>query len=179
MPCRSISQVQKIKFVAIPSNWAEEKPDNTGLMSFQDTTRRINRIYFPRKPSYANKVCQSSCSKNDGLQVRAIAREFQTQARASRGAEEGPQTALERLRAARESSGEDRSAEIERNVESAGVDLMEQGQERQRVLEQERALERQLSIERGRIIVFDGRQLMWWSDQTFIHCGTHIEYQHD
>lgn len=113
-----------------------------------------------------------------GLQVREVAREFQTQARewleraldrtvalgltratetalerlqaarASRGKEQEPQTALERLQAAREGRGEDRSAEIERNVESAGADLTEQDRERQRVLERERVLERQRGIER-------------------------------
>jgi len=117
-----------------------------------------------------------------GLQVREVAREFQSSARewleraldrvqertaalgltrapetalerlqaarASRGAEERPQTALERLQAAREGRGEDRSAEIERNVESAGADLTEQDRERQRVLEQERAIERQWVAER-------------------------------
>ena len=69
-------------------------------------------------------------------------------ARASRGAEERPQTALERLQAAREGRGEDRSAEIERNVESAGADLTEQDRERQRVLERERVLELERSIAR-------------------------------
>ncbi len=42
------------------------------------------------------------------------------------------QTALERLQAARAGRGEDRSVEIERNVESAGADLTEQDRERQR-----------------------------------------------
>jgi hypothetical protein len=69
-------------------------------------------------------------------------------ARASRGQVDAPQTALERLQAARAGRGEDRSAEIERNVESAGVDLTRQDRDRERVLEQERALERQRVAER-------------------------------
>ena len=117
-----------------------------------------------------------------GLQVREVAREFQTRAhewleraldrvqeraaalgltrapetalerlqaaRASRGDVDSPQTALERLQAARAGRSEDRSAEVERNVESAGADLTEQDRERQHVLERERVLERQRSIER-------------------------------
>jgi len=97
-----------------------------------------------------------------GLQVREVAREFQTQAREwqeraldrvqerapALGLTRAPETALERLQAARESRDEDRSAEIERNVESAGADLTEQDRERQRMLERERVLERQRAIER-------------------------------
>jgi len=115
-----------------------------------------------------------------GLQVREVAREFRTQARdwlertldrvqertaaltrapetalerlqaarASRGAVDAPQTALERLQAARAGRGEDRGAEVARNVESAGHALTQQDRERERVLEQERALERQRVAER-------------------------------
>lgn len=61
----------------------------------------------------------------------------------SHGREHEPQTAPERLQAAREGRGEDRSAEIERNVESADQELTEQGRERERTLERERMLEQE------------------------------------
>lgn len=73
-----------------------------------------------------------------GLQMREVACKFQVQAREW----------LERLQAAWESRGEDRSAESERNVESAGQDLTEQDREKPRMPERERILELERSIAR-------------------------------
>ena len=69
-------------------------------------------------------------------------------ARASRAAVGVPSSALERLQAARAARGEERGAEVERNVESAGHALSQHDRERERALEQEQALERQRAVER-------------------------------
>jgi hypothetical protein len=55
-----------------------------------------------------------------------------------------PRTAsLEPLQATREGRGDNRSAEIERNVEISGVDLTEQDRDRARVLELDRSIARE------------------------------------
>lgn len=100
----------------------------------------------------------------DGMQERAVAdgpsarqREPQTAlerlqaARQGRATADAPKTALERLQAARDSIGRDTGADVARNEERAGAELRQQDaereraleQERQRVLEQERAAERE------------------------------------
>jgi hypothetical protein len=105
----------------------------------------------------------------DGMQERTVAdgpsmrqREPQTSqvpqsaleklqaAREGRATVDAPQTALERLQAARDSRGRDTGADVVRNEERAGDELQQQDaeqeraleQERQRVLEQERTTER-------------------------------------
>ena len=72
-------------------------------------------------------------------------------AREGRAIADAPQTALEKLQAARDSRDRDTGADVMRNEERAGHDLQQQDaeneraleQERQRVLEQERAAERE------------------------------------
>lgn len=90
-------------------------------------------------------------------EVREVAREFRTQARewlersldrvqertAALGLTRVPETALERPQAARAWRAEDRSVEMERNVESAGHALTQQDRERERALERQRAAERE------------------------------------
>ena len=44
---------------------------------------------------------------------------------------------LERLQAARDGRGSDAAGDVERNIESAGQEVQQQGRERERVLEQE------------------------------------------
>jgi hypothetical protein len=72
-------------------------------------------------------------------------------AREGRAAADAPQTALERLQAARDSRNRDTGADVLRNEERAGVELQQQDaereqaveKERQRVLEQKRVAERE------------------------------------
>jgi hypothetical protein len=100
----------------------------------------------------------------DGMQERTVAdgpsarqREPQTAlerlqaAREGRAAADAPQTALEKLKAVRDSRHRDTGADVVRNEERAGDELQAQDaeqeraleQERERLLEQERAAERE------------------------------------
>ena len=108
--------------------------------------------------------------KQIGAQVREVAQEFQSRAtewlervrevvrpqtamerlqaaREGFRGEAAPQTALERLQAARESVDVDRSAEVARNEELAGHDLKQQDTERES-LEQERVLKLEREVAR-------------------------------
>lgn len=67
-------------------------------------------------------------------------------AREGRATTDAPQTALERLQAARDSRGRDTGADVVRNEERAGLELQQQDAARERALEQER--ERLLEQER-------------------------------
>jgi hypothetical protein len=71
-------------------------------------------------------------------------------AREGRGTADAPQTALERLQAARDSRGRDTGADVVRNEERAGGELRQQDAERERALEQERqrVLEQERTAER-------------------------------
>jgi ATP-dependent exoDNAse (exonuclease V) alpha subunit len=71
-------------------------------------------------------------------------------AREGRATTDAPQTALERLQAARDSRGRDTGADVVRNEERAGHDLQQQDAERERALEQERerVLEQERTAER-------------------------------
>ena len=101
----------------------------------------------------------------DGMQERTVAvgpsmrqREPQTSqvpqsalerlqaARESRATADAPQTALERLQAARDGRDRDTGADVVRSEERAGHDLQQQDAERERALEQER--QRVLELER-------------------------------
>jgi len=102
----------------------------------------------------------------DGMQERTVAegpsmrqREPQTPqsalerlqaAREGRATADAPQTALERLQAARDGRGRDTGADVVRNEERAGHDLQQQDAERERALEQERqrVLEQERTAER-------------------------------
>ncbi|MBQ0716180.1 MAG: MobA/MobL family protein [Sulfitobacter litoralis] len=79
-------------------------------------------------------------------QVPQSALERLQAAREGRDTADVPQTALERLQAARDSRGRDTGADVLRNEERAGHDLQQQDAERERALEQER--ERLLEQER-------------------------------
>jgi ATP-dependent exoDNAse (exonuclease V) alpha subunit len=108
--------------------------------------------------------------KHIGAQVREVAQEFQSRAtewlervrevvrpqtamerlqaaREGFRGEAAPQTALERLQTARESVDVDRSAEVARNEELAGHDLKQQDTERES-LEQERVLKLEREVAR-------------------------------
>jgi hypothetical protein len=69
-------------------------------------------------------------------------------AREGRQAVDAPQTALERLQAARDGRGRDVGAEVERNEDRAGQELQQQDSEKERVLEQERIKEQERVAER-------------------------------
>jgi hypothetical protein len=99
----------------------------------------------------------------DGMQERTVPdgpsmrqREPQTAlerlqaAREGRATADAPQTALERLQAAREGRGGDAGADVVRNEERAGHELQQHDAERERVLEQERqrVLEQERTAER-------------------------------
>lgn len=64
-------------------------------------------------------------------------------ARAGRQPVDVPQTALERLQAARESRGRDAGVDVEHNEDRAGHELQQQDKEREQVLEQERLKEQE------------------------------------
>jgi len=99
----------------------------------------------------------------DGMQERTVAdgpsmrrREPQTALERLQAAREGrttvdaPQTALEKLQAARDSRDRDAGADVVRNEERAGHDLQQQDAERERALEQEqeRVREQERTAER-------------------------------
>jgi len=99
----------------------------------------------------------------DGMQERAVAdgpsmpqREPQTAlerlqaAREGRATTDAPQTALERLQAARDSRDRDTGADVVRNEERAGVELQQQDAERERTAEQERQTEKERAAEHTR-----------------------------
>ena len=69
-------------------------------------------------------------------------------AREGRATADAPQTALERLQAARDSRGRDTGADVVRNEERAGVELQQQDAENERALERERLLEQERTAER-------------------------------
>ncbi|MGB1266030.1 MAG: MobQ family relaxase, partial [Nereida ignava] len=71
-------------------------------------------------------------------------------AREGRGTADAPQTALERLQAARDGRTRDTGTDVVRNEERASHDLQQQDAERERVLEQERqrVLEQERTAER-------------------------------
>jgi hypothetical protein len=99
----------------------------------------------------------------DGMQERTAAdgpsmrqREPQTAlerlqaAREGRGTADVPQTALERLQAARDGRDRDTGVDVVRSEERAGHELQQHDAERERVLEQERqrVLEQERTAER-------------------------------
>ena len=101
----------------------------------------------------------------DGMQERTVAdgpsmrqREPQTAlerlqaAREGRNTADAPQTALERLQAARDGRDRDTGADVVRNEERAGHELQAQDAERERALE----LERQRVLEKERVAEREG-----------------------
>ena len=94
-------------------------------------------------PSMGQREPQTSQVPQSALERLQAARE-------GRATADAPQTALERLQAARDSRGRDTGAGVARNEERAGHDLQAQDAERERALERERiaARERDRSHER-------------------------------
>ena len=94
-------------------------------------------------PSMRQREPQASQVPQSALERLQAAREGRVTA-------DAPQSALERLQAARDSRGRDTGADVVRNEERAGQELQQQDVERERALEQERqrVLEQERTAER-------------------------------
>lgn len=92
-------------------------------------------------PSMRQREPQVSHTPQSALERLQAARE-------GRATTDVPQTALERLQAARDGRDRDTGADVVRNEERAGDELQQQDAERERALEQERQLEKERAAER-------------------------------
>ena len=94
-------------------------------------------------PSMRQREPQVSQTPQSALERLQAARE-------GRGTADAPQTALERLKAARDGRGRDTGADVAGNEERAAVELQQQDAEHERALEQERdrVLEQKRTAER-------------------------------
>ena len=85
---------------------------------------------------------------SQALQAPQSALERLQAAREGRDVADAPQTALERLQAARDSRGRDTGADVVSNEQRAGDELQQQDAEQERALEKERLLEQERTAER-------------------------------